>query len=387
MISRAYPFARSLVTRLSPQRLHYSTINTAKSPLHPIEDPVHAGPHLVRIPNRAFLQLEGADSVKFLQGLVTNHMPKIENGGAGFFAAFLAPNGRVLNDVFIYPKNKGLTFPHPVFLLECDSRSLPQLQAHLRKYILRSKLKLQPLGSASVWSVWGPGVPDMKIPKAMGGVPGGGLVVRERGFEFEVGLYDTRVEGMGHRVVVLEEQARPELPSEFTELESEEYTLRRLLFGVPEGIDDLVPGQSLPLESNFDYMGGIDFRKGCYVGQELTIRTYHTGVIRKRIVPVALYRENEPFPTALAVDRKANFSLPVPGADILSTHSRRPIGKFCSSARNLGLALMRLEAIEQQRQEKDVVFTVQAGDGSTLRVAPFPPGWWPRTDGQPPSKE
>ena len=120
---------------------------------------------------------------------------------------------------------------------------------------------------------------------------------------------------------------------DFKELSSEEYTIRRILNGIPEGIEDMWPEQSLPLESNFDYMNGgkakipgeifclrnikknvyirfyinalnsnllfffltkiVDFRKGCYVGQELTIRTYHTGVVRKRILPVQLYEKDE----------------------------------------------------------------------------------------------
>ena len=76
--------------------------------------------------------------------------------------------------------------------------------------------------------------------------------------------------------------------------------------GVPEGIEDIIPTQSFPMESNLDIMGArechlmparpmrlttklVDFRKGCYVGQELTVRTYHTGILRKRIWPVVAH--------------------------------------------------------------------------------------------------
>ena len=86
----------------------------------------------------------------------------------------------------------------------------------------------------------------------------------------------------------------------------EDYTVHRVLHGVPEGSLELV--NSLPLNSNIDLMGGgkvsfspdaasdtrlVDFRKGCYVGQELTVRTYHTGVVRRRIFPVQLHPENQ----------------------------------------------------------------------------------------------
>ena len=79
------------------------------------------------------------------------------------------------------------------------------------------------------------------------------------------------------------------LPEQFEEQTGTDYHLRRTLLGIPEGADDIQLGVSLPLESNLDYMSGVDFRKGCYLGQELTIRTYHKGVTRKRIVPVQFY--------------------------------------------------------------------------------------------------
>ena len=103
---------------------------------------------------------------------------------------------------------------------------------------------------------------------------------------------------MNHeKIIALEASTHDVVPSE-------EYTLHRILLGIPEGARDIVPMQAFPMESNLDVMGAckcfhsfviisqkmciVDFRKGCYVGQELTVRTYHTGVIRKRIFPVEL---------------------------------------------------------------------------------------------------
>lgn len=73
------------------------------------------------------------------------------------------------------------------------------------------------------------------------------------------------------------------------------YTLHRLLLGVPEGVLDIPPAQAFPMDSNLDMMGGLDFRKGCYIGQELTVRTYHTGVVRKRVYPVSFERISEAY--------------------------------------------------------------------------------------------
>lgn len=94
---------------------------------------------------------------------------------------------------------------------------------------------------------------------------------------------------------------------------ADDYTLHRILHGVPEGREDMPAMQAFPMDSNLDFMGGsrqlylssfgfranifhpVDFRKGCYVGQELTVRTYYTGVIRKRILPVVIHKPNQVF--------------------------------------------------------------------------------------------
>lgn len=81
-------------------------------------------------------------------------------------------------------------------------------------------------------------------------------------------------------------------PSElFKSVELTDYHLHRLIFSVPEGPDDW---PSLPLEGSLDLMNGVDYKKGCYVGQELTARTHHRGVVRKRVVALRLFKEGEP---------------------------------------------------------------------------------------------
>ncbi len=87
--------------------------------------------------------------------------------------------------------------------------------------------------------------------------------------------------------------------AEVEEVPFDAYTVRRMLRGVPEGQREIWSETAFAAESNIDYMGGVDFRKGCYVGQETVTRTQHTGVVRKRILPVQLYADGEPIPTAL----------------------------------------------------------------------------------------
>ncbi|CRK46872.1 hypothetical protein BN1723_020167, partial [Verticillium longisporum] len=108
---------------------------------------------------------------------------------------------------------------------------------------------------------------------------------------------DRRAPGMGYRLV-RKGDAAPALDLE--QVDEQAYTLRRYLRGVAEGQGEMLREHALPQESNLDYMGGIEYHKGCYVGQELTIRTKHRGVVRKRILPCVLYNEGDAMPTELA---------------------------------------------------------------------------------------
>lgn len=140
-------------------------------------------------------------------------------------------------------------------------------------------------------------------------------------------------------------------------LPSSAYDLRRMLLGVPEGSTEIASGSALPLESCMDYMGGIDFRKGCYVGQELTVRTYHTGQTRKRIMPIRLLsagtpaRDEESLPSW-----PANGDRPAAGMAIeyvppqdAPSQKRRPAVRLLSVHPEyaVGLGLMRLEHVDR----------------------------------------
>ncbi|GAB5587569.1 ccr4 associated factor [Umbelopsis nana] len=343
------------------------------------KDALHEGDHYALVPNRSLIEVEGPDTAKFLQGLITNHMPLIATGGNGFYTAFLSPQGRLLYDTFIYPVNVGVNFPHPKFIIECAGGAIDQLSQHLKRYILRSKVKVRDVSSDyTIWSIWGPSTAHIrsvthKDHPHHDKQPTGSLVKKE-GRVSDIGCVDPRVPNFGLRVVAKRDEPLA-LPTSFSELPSTEYTIRRILHGIPEGLDDLWSGQSLPLESNFDYMNGVDFRKGCYIGQELTIRTYHTGVVRKRVVPVQIYRENESVPETLSVNRNYSIpSLPSIQADIkpIGSENKRAAGKFGSGIHNIGLALMRLDAAQKPGAE----FVIDEA-GSDLRVKPFIPSWWP----------
>ena len=105
---------------------------------------------------------------------------------------------------------------------------------------------------------------------------------------------------------------------------------RRLALGVPDGSRDLVPEKSLLLESGFDELNGIDWQKGCYVGQELTARTKYRGLVKKRLLPVRL-----------------DGPTPEPGA--LIVRDGQEAGEMRSARDGIGLALLRLDAVAENR--------------------------------------
>ncbi|KAL1931922.1 hypothetical protein VTP01DRAFT_8978 [Rhizomucor pusillus] len=362
------------------------TIRRAFSSVAPAQrfeekDDLHRGSHYARIPERGVLEIEGPDTAKFLQGLTTNHMPLIAAGGDGFFTAFLTPQGRMLYDTFIYPVNVGVNFPHPKFVIECPKSSTSTLLKHLKRYVLRSKVKIRDASEEySLYSVWGdalvhgPGGEEKNVPT--------GSLVKGTKRISDIGCMDPRVPGFGYRAVLPQDKDIKSIVSslgDYAELPETEYTIRRILHGIPEGVHDIWPEQSLPLESNFDYMNGVDFRKGCYVGQELTIRTYHTGVVRKRIVPVQFFDEDESFPEKISVNRDTSYPSSLePRMDIKSTDAskKRGAGKLGSGIHNIALAIMRLEDVQKAVNDKNS-FVVPHAQQSGLRLRPFVPEWWP----------
>ena len=222
------------------------------------------------------------------------------------------------------------------FLIEVDAAEVEALARHLKRYRLRAKVGIRVVGEGewSVWAAWGE-----QAPPPRGSI--GGL--------------DGRAPDMGRRIVVAGER---EFEGSGRQVESGGYDVRRMMMGVAEGQGEMLKETALPQESNVDYMGGIDFRKGCYVGQELTIRTHHTGVVRKRILPVQLYpaEGGSGPPDKLTYDQDTKIVLPPKGSNISRMDKKgRSAGKWLGGVGNIGLALCRLEMMTD---------TVLTGEGS-----------------------
>lgn len=289
------------------------------------------------------------------------------------------------------------------YFIEVEADQADKLYTHLDRHNLGSGIKLRKVTDLVPWSVRGahsgrdgasnetpPGWtphshPDIRLPEGHGDL---------------IEYSDGRAPGMGRRLLLGPEQERPEAV-EFEE-SLEDYTIRRILRGVPEGQSEILREQALLQESNIDFMGGVDFRKGCYVGQELTIRTHHTGVVRKRILPVQLYPVDGSPPERLSYSA-STLHLPPTGTNIFrqGDEKRRSAGKFLRGIGNIGFALCRLEAMtdfplsgpSSGRREAyaahhqfQMDWSADEGGGeSSLGVKAFVPDWWPRNVKQDPT--
>ncbi|KAJ5457898.1 hypothetical protein N7475_009286 [Penicillium sp. IBT 31633x] len=315
-----------------------------------------------RLTNRGLISITGTDSTTFLQGLMTQNMlvandPNRSIRRTGAYTAFLNSQGRVLNDAFVYPlPGAEAQGAESGWLVEIDKSHVPILLKHLKKHKLRAKLKLRALedGERTIWSSW----KNHAEPQRWAAYS----LESESPSPFSptseiAGCIDTRAPAFGSRIITPgPDGLRTHFPDVAqvpgSEVQLDSYTVRRILHGVAEGQAEVISGSALPLQCNIDMARGIDFRKGCYLGQELTIRTHHRGVTRKRILPVQLYdlsQEGQAAPDTLTYDPSAQFSLPPGELDIVkagaATRRNRSAGTFLNGIGNIGLALCRLEVM------------------------------------------
>jgi folate-binding protein YgfZ len=334
-----------------------------------------------KLTNRQVIALHGVDSAKFLQGLTTNDILKDTRNGC--FAAFLNAQGKVLNDAFIYPVANQQNLPsdlqtaenEPAFFIDVDKTTTDQLLQVFKRHKLRSKLKFHALndGELDVWSMWR----EEDRWTAHGHSPGS---------EFsDISVQDTRAPGMGQRLLIPRDGTAEQVAlGDIEQVQFSVYILRRWLHGVAEGAQEIPPGESLPMNHNLDLMGAIDFKKGCYSGQELTIRTHHTGVVRRRILPIAIYNKDNGVPDKVEYD----YHAPIPGSAIVGADikrddkQKRTTGSVIAALGNIGLGMCRLEQMtdlvvsgEGTPFNPDETFFAIGTNGEKLSVKAFVPEW------------
>jgi tRNA-modifying protein YgfZ len=284
------------------------------------------------LPDRGVVKVAGDDTRGFLNGLVTNDMAKVAPGKPRF-AALLTPQGKIIVDFIVAeaPAEDG-----GGFFLDCPRALASTLVEKLNFYKLRAKVICEDLSEfLGVMAIWD-GVADS---------------------EYGLSYPDPRLPALGSRVMLpthLAEEAAADIGAAL--IDADAYEAHRIALGVPRGGLDFLYGDTFSHEADMDQLNGVDFNKGCYVGQEVVSRVEHRASARSRVVSIT-YDEFAP-----------SSGLPIMAGN-------KQIGTLGSTAKGHGLALIRLDRIGDALAAGT---QLQAG-GITIRAVK--PAWakfnWP----------
>jgi folate-binding protein YgfZ len=293
--------------------------------------------NFVILEDRGVLAVSGADRRSFLQGLVSNDVEKLAPDRA-LYAALLTAQGKYLHDFIMADEGEAIWF-------DAEAARLTDLRRRLSIYRLRAKVTLDERPDLAVAAVFGEAA---LAALGLSGEPG-----TARRIEGGIVLVDPRLAELGARAILPRDRLRPAfLGLGLAEADFAAWDRHRLTLGIPDGSRDLVLDKSILLEAGFDELHGVDWQKGCYVGQELTARTKYRGLIKKRLFPVRIEG-------------------PAPAPGTMVTSGGHDAGELRSSRDGQGLALLRLDAVAEGRS--------LSADAATL--VPIQPDWM-RIDGE-----
>jgi folate-binding protein YgfZ len=258
------------------------------------------------LPDRGVVKVAGDDARAFLHGLVSADMLRLTSGVARF-CALLSPQGKIIADFLVVeaPARDG-----GGFFLDVARSVVKPLLDRLNLYKLRARVMVEDLSEVlGVLAVWnGEGTTPVGLSYA-----------------------DPRLPALGRRVMLPPHRAGEAARSLGADLvEASEYHAHRIALGIPQGGLDFSYGDAFPHETDMDQLGGIDFAKGCYVGQEVVSRMEHRGTARTRAVPV-------------------RYEGAAPAAGSAVTAGGRQVGTMGSAAGGRGLALLRLDRVAEAR--------------------------------------
>ena len=250
--------------------------------------------------DRALLRVTGTDAPGFLQGILTCDVEHLKPGQINF-GALLSPQGKILFDFFLVRTTNG-------FMIDIDKTMLQDFVRRLSFYKLRAKVDFAPMDKRAhvfaVWNTTGSKVRDLVLD----------------------GIYadDPRLSKLGARAYIRR------APDDCEVAALKQYHKHRIKLGIPHGGADFAFGDAFPHEALMDQFKGVDFQKGCYIGQEVVSRMQHRGTARKRFVCVNV-----------AGDKAASSELPDCGSEIFS--NLKSIGEITSKDGKNGIALIRLD--------------------------------------------
>ncbi len=236
--------------------------------------------------DRSFVQISGDEAESFLENIVTCKVAGLENGQASF-GALLTPQGKILFDFFLIKISD-------CFLIDIKSELCADFIKRLTFYRLRAKVTIEEKPDITASALWDG---DISFSNQC--------------------VQDPRLATMGAR------DYSGNLPTG----EEADYTAHRISNGIAEGGTDFQYSDAYPHEVLMDQFGGVDFKKGCYVGQEVVSRMQHRGTAKKRIIKV----------------ESVNEPLPATGTQILADN--KPAGFLGSVDKTQGLAMLRLDRV------------------------------------------
>lgn len=248
---------------------------------------------VVILEDRALVRMSGADAESLLQGLITCNLDTLEACHAAW-GALLTPQGKILMD-FLVARHEN------AFLIDLDAGQRDAFVKKMTLYRLRSDVTIEPLDDAVALT-----------------------------FEdVEGAIRDPRADGLGWRFYG---QAHGDPDEAVREIQ----TARHIDAVVPQGGIDFAYGDCFPHDINMDDLGGVDFAKGCYVGQEVVSRMKHRGTARKRTIRVV-----------------GSGPLPQGGASIVA--AGKTIGSLGSVGGNRGLAMLRLDRVAEAKAQGEPI--------------------------------
>ena len=295
------------------------------------------------LPDRGVIKVAGDDARNFLHGLVTADMLKLAPGSARF-CALLTPQGKIITDFFVTeapPTQHGALSEG--FFLDVPRAQAAVLIARLNLYKLRAKVTVEDLSAKlGVLADWN---------GSLNGSADAQNAARARATKLGLCYADPRLPALGLRAIIPAEraaEAAAELGADLAD--ASVYEAHRIALGVPRGGIDFAYSDAFPHETDMDQLGGVDFTKGCFVGQEVVSRMQHRGTARTRAVPV-------------------RFDGTAPDAGTAVTAGDRPVGTLGSSGGGRGIALLRLDRVDEALAEGE---TLTAG---TVPIHLIKPDW------------
>ena len=312
--------------------------------------------HCTAIPleQRALIQVHGNDTTKFLQGLITNDIEFLKTTNA-IYSMLLNARGRILYDMIVYNHDRSKSS----YLIEISQNAVTDVLRLLRTYKLRKQVQIEDV--TSLYRVWSIISSENDFLASTNDIKDSLQFKTRQGLV--VGQSDPRHASLGIRLIT---QRDTELASltDVCHLSNDLSLYKQWLYrhGVAEGTEDMPPGECIPLEYNIVYLNGVSFSKGCYIGQELVARTHHTGVIRKRVMPVQVDNHVE---LSKSFDPQVTKEL-----TIINEETKRRAGKLRSFIGDNGIALIRLNEWKNHLRIEN----------ADVRIRPSIPTWWPTLD-------